>query len=83
MITEYTLYELNLQYHIVFKLAFHWQKNILITIDATPNRLPQSPKLFKTGTFFNQIFDVFFIYLDLSSLGGTVNVGLYTSPIEG
>ena len=54
-----------------------------ITIDATPNRLAQSPKLFKTGTFFNQIFNVFFIYLDLSSLGGTANVGLYTSPIEG
>ena len=52
-------------------------------LDATPNRLAQSPKLSKTGTFFNQIFNAFFIYLDLSSLGGTVNVGLYTSLIEG
>ena len=81
MITEYTLYELIIC-QIVFKLAFDWQKKH-ITIDATPNRLAQSPKLSKTGTFFNQIFNAFFIYLDLSSLGGTVNVGLYTSLIEG
>ncbi len=38
-------------------------------------------KLSKTGTFLNQIFNIWFIYVHLDSLGGKC-IDIYTSPIE-
>ena len=50
MITEYTLYELII-YHIVFKLAFHWQKKKYYN-RCNSKQVSTVPETVQNGDFF-------------------------------